>query len=294
MKAAHAITAFRAFLAHDRARGIEILRMIEAAESRAGRNNVATELHWMLQSAGQMVKLPNAPQSLETRDGGVDLAAVEMQDETRRAVSQLVAEWTHRSRLLEHGLAPTAGILLYGPSGNGKTMLAAAIAAAIGMPLCVARYGELINSHVGQTGQRIEKVFTFAANTPCILLFDEADSILAARANSSESSGRLESNRAVNAMLVGMDTVRGTSLVILATNRNMDLDKALDRRVSLQIEMPTPSKEERMRFVSGLYERWPAAVAYDEMDVGKRMSYAECEEHVMQAARRAVLDEIKE
>ncbi len=108
------------------------------------------------------------------------------------------------------------------------------------------------------------------------------------------ASGRLESNRAVNAMLVGMDAVRGISLVTLATNRSMDLDKALDRRVSLQIEMPAPSKEERMRFVSGLYERWPAAVAYDEMDVGKRMSYAECEEHVMQAARRAVLDEIKE
>ena len=201
MKAQTVLAALDRLLTGDREEGIRILRLIEAAESKAGRNVVAAKIHRLLASApGQpLVKLPNAPPSLAFMPGSRALDTVVLADSSRAAVSDLVREWRARELLAEHGLPVRKAVLLSGPSGNGKTTLAHAIATELSLPLGVARYEHLVASHMGETAINVAKLFEFAGINPCVLLIDEADALVASRSMSPDGAGK-ENNRAVTSV----------------------------------------------------------------------------------------------
>ena len=90
---------------------------------------------------------------------------------------QLIEE-QHRADLLRsHGIQPRHRVLLSGPPGNGKTSIAEAVAEALAVPFFTVRYDALVGSYLGETNTRLARLFDYARTIPCVLFFDEFNSI---------------------------------------------------------------------------------------------------------------------
>lgn len=131
--------------------------------------------------------------------------------------------------LLAFGLSRT-GVLLYGPPGTGKTLLAKAVATECSMTFLSVKGPELINKYVGQSEENIREVFHRARSAaPCVVFFDELDSLAPSRGHSGDSGGVMD--RIVSQLLAELDALHFTAgiFVIGATNRPDLLDQSLLR-----------------------------------------------------------------
>ncbi|ELQ74488.1 vesicle-fusing ATPase, adenosinetriphosphatase [Trachipleistophora hominis] len=143
------------------------------------------------------------------------------------------------------GISRTSGILLYGPPGCGKTMLARAIANTLFCNFISVRGPELVNKYVGDTEKEMREVFNRARNQePCVLFFDEIDSLCSRRTDNDFQT------RIVNQMLTLLDGIddKGKVFIVGATNRMHALDSAILRpgRFDKIIEVPLPTREEQI------------------------------------------------
>ncbi|KAH7322253.1 P-loop containing nucleoside triphosphate hydrolase protein [Rhizoctonia solani] len=137
------------------------------------------------------------------------------------------------------------GVLLWGPPGCGKTLLAKAVAGESGANFISVKGPELLNKYVGESERAVRQVFTRArASAPCVVFFDELDALVPRRDDSlSESSARV-----VNTLLTELDglTARGAVYVVGATNRPDMLDPAMCRPGRLDkllyVDLPSPSE----------------------------------------------------
>ena len=138
-------------------------------------------------------------------------------------VSELVAE-QHRADLLRsYNLEPRHRILLAGPPGNGKTTLAEALAHALCVPMLVVRYEAVIGSYLGETAQRIARVFEEARSRRCLLFFDEFDAVGKERGDRHETG---EIKRVVSSLLLQIDVLPSYVVAVAATNHPELLDRA--------------------------------------------------------------------
>lgn len=147
-------------------------------------------------------------------------------------------------------IEPPKGVLLYGPSGTGKTLIAKAVANEAGVNFIYVAGPEIMGKYYGESEERIRKIFEDAANDgPSIIFIDEIDSITQKREN---VTGELEI-RIVAQFLTMMDGLkdRGQVVVIGATNRIDSIDPALRRpgRFDREIEIGVPSKEDRLEIL---------------------------------------------
>ena len=138
------------------------------------------------------------------------------------------------------------GILLHGPPGVGKTFFARAIAGQYGLNMMHVSTGDLVSGIQGGSARNIDKAFTTAANNlPCLLFFDEFDSVAQRRDNSPDQ----ESRRTVNQLLTSLEAHRGerSLLVMAATNSIQHLDPAVIRpgRFDRHIRIDLPDAEAR-------------------------------------------------
>ncbi|XP_044045251.1 peroxisome assembly factor 2 isoform X2 [Siniperca chuatsi] len=134
-----------------------------------------------------------------------------------------------RPELLSLGLNRT-GVLLYGPPGTGKTLLAKAVATECSMTFLSVKGPELINMYVGQSEENIREVFCRARSAaPCVVFFDELDSLAPSRGRSGDSGGVMD--RVVSQLLAELDALHSSVgvFVIGATNRPDLLDQSLLR-----------------------------------------------------------------
>jgi len=143
------------------------------------------------------------------------------------------------------------GILLYGPPGCGKTLLAKAVATESEANFIAIRGPELISKWVGESEKGIRKIFSKARQVaPAIIFFDEIDSIAPRRG---QETGAKVTERMVNQLLTEMDGVESLErvIVIAATNRPDILDEALLRpgRFDVIVEIPLPDKESRLEIL---------------------------------------------
>jgi transitional endoplasmic reticulum ATPase len=156
------------------------------------------------------------------------------------------------------------GILLHGPPGVGKTFFAGAIAGEYDLNFIHVSTGDLVSSLVGGSAQNIQKAFdTAVKNLPCLLFFDEFDSVAQRR----EGTPDQESRRTVNQLLTSLEAHRGERglLVMAATNSIEHLDPAVVRpgRFDRHIRIDLPDAEARRAiFVTELDER-PTAEAIE-------------------------------
>jgi cell division protease FtsH len=147
-----------------------------------------------------------------------------------------------------------AGLLLTGPPGTGKTMLARALAGEAGVRFFAASASEFVEKYVGVGASRVRDLFKrAAANAPAVIFLDELDAIGVSRGN---IDGNSERDQTLNELLVRMDGFSGSDhvVVVAATNRPEILDPALLRpgRFSRQITIGLPSAEGR-RAILGVH-----------------------------------------
>ncbi|EKX72669.1 cell division cycle protein 48, putative [Theileria equi strain WA] len=148
------------------------------------------------------------------------------------------------------GIAPPKGVILHGPPGSGKTLIARAIAAETGATCHIINGPEIMSKHVGESEAKLRRAFEKASNNgPAIIFIDEIDSIAPKR---EKSGGELE-RRIVSQLLTLMDgiTPNNNVVVLAATNRINSIDSALRRfgRFDREIEMASCDENERLEIL---------------------------------------------
>ncbi|XP_005388079.1 PREDICTED: peroxisome biogenesis factor 1 isoform X1 [Chinchilla lanigera] len=157
------------------------------------------------------------------------------------------------------------GILLYGPPGTGKTLLAGVIARESGMNFISVKGPELLSKYIGASEQAVRDIFIRAqAATPCILFFDEFESIAPRRGH--DNTG--VTDRVVNQLLTQLDGVEGLQgvYVLAATSRPDLIDPALLRpgRLDKCVYCPPPDQGSRLEILNVLSDSLPLA---DDVDL---------------------------
>lgn len=207
----------------------------------------------------------------------------------RTSVSEIMEEH-HRSDLLRsYGLEPRHRILLVGPPGSGKTSLAEAIATEAMVPLLVARYEALITSYLGETAGRLDALFDAVRTRPCVLFFDEFDTIAKERGDLHETG---EIKRVVSSLLLQIDRLPSYVIVVVATNHPELLDRAVWRRFQARLTLPAPTREGVVAFLDQWVARTGISLGYAHRTLADKLreqSYAEIEEFVTTVQRRLVL-----
>jgi len=165
---------------------------------------------------------------------------------------------THPEKFTALGLPLPAGVLLYGPPGCGKTLLAKAIANESGANFISVKGPELLDKYVGESERAVRQVFERArSSSPCIVFFDELDSLCPKRG--SDSGGGGVSERVVNQLLTEMDGLesRRSVFVIAATNRPELIDPAMLRpgRLDKLLYVPLPTSEDRISILKALAKK---------------------------------------
>jgi len=145
------------------------------------------------------------------------------------------------------GLTAPAGVLLFGPPGCGKTLVAKAVSNESKANFISIKGPELLNKYVGESERAVRALFSRAwASAPCIIFFDELDALCPKRG----SGDNVASERVVNQLLTEMDGLedRRQVFVIAATNRPDIIDPAMLRpgRLDKLLYVPLPNKEDRL------------------------------------------------
>jgi transitional endoplasmic reticulum ATPase len=189
-------------------------------------------------------------------------------EEAKQKIREIV-EWPmrHPELFQRLGIEPPKGILLYGPPGNGKTLLARALANEIGAYFITINGPEIMSKFYGESEQRLREIFQEAEkNAPSIIFIDEIDAIAPKR---EEVTGEVE-KRVVAQLLTLMDGIKGREKVIVigATNRPDAIDPALRRpgRFDREIEIKPPDTKGRKEILQVHTRNMPLA---EDVDIDK-------------------------
>ncbi|KAL9937119.1 hypothetical protein V8E36_004354 [Tilletia maclaganii] len=224
--------------------------------------------------------------------GGLDKVKQELQETVSYPVE-------HPEKFLKYGMSPSKGVLFYGPPGTGKTMLAKAIANECQANFISIKGPELLTMWFGESEANVRDVFDKArAAAPCVMFFDELDSIAKSRGGSSGDAGGA-GDRVINQILTEMDGMNAKKnvFVIGATNRPDQIDPAILRpgRLDQLIYIPLPDEESRHSILSATLKKSPIAKDVDLRFLAKNthgFSGADLAEVCQRAAKLAIRESI--
>jgi cell division protease FtsH len=199
---------------------------------------------------------------------GVDAAKEELMD---------VAEWLREpKRFAALGAKAPRGVLLFGPPGTGKTMLARAVAAQAGVDFFAASGSSFVEMFVGRGAARIRRLFKEARKSGRAVIFiDELDAVGGARGGGGGDGGSSEREQALNQLLVELDGFErdpGTVIVIAASNHVDKLDRALLRpgRFDRQVLVSPPDRYGREAILRSHAKGKPLGPDLDLTDVARK------------------------
>mgnify|MGYP004471493721 FL=1 len=228
---------------------------------------------------------------------GIKFADVAGEDEAKENLTEIVEYLHNPDKYREIGASMPKGILLVGPPGTGKTMLAKAVAGEANVPFFSMSGSEFVEMFVGMGASKVRDLFRQAKEkAPCIVFIDEIDAIGQKR-NSGAYGGNDEREQTLNQLLTEMDGFEGNSGVIIlaATNRPESLDPALtrpgrfDRRVP--VELPDLKGREEILKVHAKKVKIADNVDFSQIArMAAGASGAELANIVNEAALRAVRD----
>ena len=235
------------------------------------------------------------------RDNKVEVPDVKWADiggleETKRELQEMVRYPIEHRHLFERfGMQASRGVLFYGPPGCGKTLMAKAIANECGANFISVKGPELLNMWFGGSEANVRNLFDKArAASPCILFFDEMDSI--ARARGSGGSGSSDtSDRVINQILSEIDGMGSgkTLFIIGATNRPDILDPGIMRpgRLDQLIYIPLPDRDSRISIFKANLRKSPIGddIGIEQLaDATDGFSGADITEICQRAAKNAI------
>jgi len=211
-------------------------------------------------------------------------------DVVYKACLRLIDEQHRRELLHSYGLTARNKILLVGPPGNGKTSLAEAIAEGLMVPFLRVRYSGLIGSYLGETSNRLQKLFDYVRSRSCVLFFDEFDTIGKERGDEHETG---EIKRVVSGLLMQIDSLPSHVVIVTATNHPELLDKAVWRRFQLQLQLPSPGDSQicewLQKFEEKLGQKFGVKLEKAILKKLSGLSFAELEEFCLNVHRSWVL-----
>ena len=228
---------------------------------------------------------------------GIKFADVAGEDEAKENLTEIVEYLHNPDKYREIGASMPKGILLVGPPGTGKTMLAKAVAGEANVPFFSMSGSEFVEMFVGMGASKVRDLFRQAKEkAPCIVFIDEIDAIGQKR-NSGAYGGNDEREQTLNQLLTEMDGFEGNSGVIIlaATNRPESLDPALTRpgRFDRRVPVELPDLKGREEILKVHAKKVKIADNVDFTQIARMAagaSGAELANIVNEAALRAVRD----
>ena len=203
----------------------------------------------------------------------------------------LIEEQLRADLLRSYGLEPRNRLLLIGPPGNGKTSLAEAIADAAMVPMYTVKYESIVGAYLGETASRLAKLFEYVRTRPCVLFFDEFETLGKERGDQHETG---EIKRVVSSLLLQIDDLPSYVIIIAATNHEALLDKAAWRRFQIRLELPKPTRRDLEIWLSH-FEKHTGFRFGIEIDILAKkllgLSYSEAEEFSLSVYRQFILQQ---
>jgi len=206
----------------------------------------------------------------------------------------------HPEKYQKFGMQPSKGVLFYGPPGCGKTLLAKAIANECQANFISIKGPELLTMWFGESEANVREIFDKArAAAPCVLFFDELDSIAKARGSSLGDAGGA-ADRVINQILTEMDGMQAKKNVFIigATNRPDIIDTAILRpgRLDQLIYIPLPDDKSRVSILKAVLKKSPLAKDVDLEYLAKKtpgFSGADLTEICQRACKLAIRESIE-
>ncbi|CAJ1054126.1 spastin-like isoform X2 [Xyrichtys novacula] len=229
------------------------------------------------------------------RGSCVSFKDVAGQDLAKQALQEIVILPALRPELFTGLRAPARGLLLFGPPGNGKTMLAKAVASESNATFFNISAASLTSKYVGEGEKLVRALFSVARELqPSIIFIDEVDSLLCERREGEHDASR----RLKTEFLVQFDGVQSGSddrvLVMGATNRPQELDEAVLRRFTKRVYVTPPAEETRLALLKNLLEKHGNPLNHKELSQLARLTEGYSGSDLTSLAKDASLGPIRE
>lgn len=244
------LSLIRNHLNNDDTQFRKVALQISAVEARSGHAIVARTIQELLnqkKTSLGTVRLVSKNKDIDDLllqvDTYDDMTSLVLCQELKEKLDRVIKEYLKKETLSKYGLANRRKLLLYGASGTGKTMTASALAKEFNLPFFVVRTEKVVTKFMGETGQKLGRIFDFINDVPAVYLFDEFDAIGSQRGMGNEVG---EQRRILNTFLQLLERDDSDSFIIAATNSIESIDKAMFRRFDDVIEYKLPDTEQRL------------------------------------------------
>lgn len=244
------LSLIRNHLNNDDTQFRKVALQISAVEARSGHAIVARTIQELLnqkKTSLGTVRLVSKKKDIDDLllqvDTYDDMTSLVFSQELKEKLDRVIKEYLKKETLSKYGLANRRKLLLYGASGTGKTMTASALAKEFNLPFFVVRTEKVVTKFMGETGQKLGRIFDFINEVPAVYLFDEFDAIGSQRGMDNEVG---EQRRILNTFLQLLERDDSDSFIIAATNSIESIDKAMFRRFDDVIEYKLPDTEQRL------------------------------------------------
>ncbi len=244
------LSLIRNHLNNDDTQFRKVALQISAVEARSGHAIVARTIQELLnqkKTSLGTVRLVSKNKGIDDLllqvDTYDDMTSLVLSQELKEKLDRVIKEYLKKETLSKYGLANRRKLLLYGASGTGKTMTASALAKEFNLPFFVVRTEKVVTKFMGETGQKLGRIFDCINEVPAVYLFDEFDAIGSQRGMDNEVG---EQRRILNTFLQLLERDDSDSFIIAATNSIESIDKAMFRRFDDVIEYKLPDREQRL------------------------------------------------
>jgi len=274
-------------------------------------NNANNNKNIKLGNTNKPQNNPNKPKSLHdkeedamdqkilseimTKNPGVKFSDIIGMNDMKQTLYEIIVVPTIRPDLFTGIRTPQRGILLFGPPGTGKTMIAKAIASECGSTFFNISASSLTSKWVGESEKTVKSLFKIAyQKVPSIIFIDEIDSILSKRSESeNEATKRLKTEFLIQFDGLGSNT-SARLLVIAATNRPMDLDEALLRRLPKRVYCGPLDEDGRFEFIKKVINRVETDLSDEDIREIAKMTNDYSNSDLMELCREAAYKPVRE
>ena len=291
------LSLIRNHLNNDDSQFRKVALQISAVEARSGHTIISRTIQELLnqkKTTSPVLRMVSKNREVDElllqMDTYDDMKSLVVGQDVKEKLDRVTKEYLKKEILRKYGLANRRKLLLYGASGTGKTMTASVLAKEFSLPFFVVRTEKVVTKFMGETGQKIGRIFDFISEVPGVYLFDEFDAIGSQRGMDNEVG---EQRRILNTFLQLLERDDSDSFIIAATNSIESIDKAMFRRFDDVIEYKLPDREQRLTL---LHEYLYTAKDLDFSMVEplfEGMSYAEIKMVCSDIFKESLLNDVK-